>query len=140
MGKLMDDIVSTARSFTENFKEQGNFDYSFESLIAVDALLEEMRDFIEDEDARYNACTMVGCYVFETARINCGGVYYWLPDEEQPILIAGEPAFFVSIRAWEKVQGYLLHGAEDSLSFYIAGYREHIEKGKAQQGYHVTIV
>lgn len=140
MGQLMDDIVGTAKSFTENFREQENFDYSVESLTAVDALLDEMQDFVEDEDMRCNICTMAGCYVFETARRNYGGVYYWLRDREQPILVAGEPDFSVSILAWDKVKGYLENGAEDSLPFYIAGYREHIEKGKAQKGYRVLIV
>ncbi len=140
MGQLMDDIVNTARSFTQNFQDKGKFDYSIESLSAVDALLEEVRDFVEDEDMRYNIYTMTGCYVFETARKNYGGVYYWLQDRQQPILIAGEPDFSVSILAWEKVKGYLENGSEDSLPFYVAGYREHIEKGRTQKGYRVLIV
>jgi len=48
----------------------------------------------------------MGCYVFETARRNYGGTYYWLQDERQPVLIAGGPDFFVSVGAWQKVKGY----------------------------------
>ncbi|MDE7222345.1 MAG: hypothetical protein K2O34_01020 [Acetatifactor sp.] len=140
MGQLMDDIVATAKSFTENFGDRGKFDYSFESLAEIDSLLDEASDYAVDEDTIYNICTMTGSYVFETARINYGGEYYWIPNEQQPVLVAGEPDFSVSIKAWEKVRGYLENGAEDSLSFYIAGYREHIEKGKMQKGYRATIV
>lgn len=141
MGRLQDDIVSTADSFTKNFSDRGNFDYSFESLKAVDALLEEMSDFIfDDEDALYNASTMIGSYVFEVARRNYGGEYFWISDEEQPILEAGQPDYAVSIKAWEKVRGRLENGEEDNIPFYIAGFKEHVEKGKAQKGYTALIV
>ncbi len=140
MGQLMDDIVNTAKNFAKNFGEE--FDYSVESLADVDGLLDEIREAeLElDEDMIYDIYAMTGCYVFETARRNYGGTYYWLQDEQQPVLIAGEPDFSVSVRAWQKVKGYLENGAEDSLSFYIAGYKEHIEKGRLQKGYRVTIV
>jgi len=141
MGRLQDDIVSTADSFTKNFSDRGNFDYSFESLKAVDTLLEEMSDFIfDDEDALYNASTMIGSYVFEVARRNYGGEYFWISDEEQPIMEAGQPDYAVSIKAWEKVRGRLENGEEDNIPFYIAGFKEHVEKGKAQKGYTALIV
>ena len=141
MGRLHDDIVATAIAFTENFSDKGNFDYSFESLEAVDELLEEMSDFVtDDEDTMYNVCTMVGSYVFEVARRNCGGEYFWISDEEQPILEAGQPDYAVSIKAWEKVRGRLENGEEDNIPFYIAGFKEHVEKGKAQKGYTALIV
>ena len=59
---------------------------------------------------------------------------------EQPILVAGEPAFFVSIQAWEKAKMYIENGTEDDILFYIDGYREHIEKGKQQKGYSVHLI
>lgn len=140
MSQLMDDIIGTANSFAKNFSDRGNFDFSFDSLATVDDLLEEARDFVVDEDEIYNICTMFGCYVFETARRNYGGEYYWLSNEQQPILVAGEPDFSVSIKAWEKVKGYLKNGSEDSISFYILGYKEHVEKGRGQKGYTALIV
>lgn len=140
MGQLMDDIVGTANSFAKNFGDMGNFDYSIKSLAEVDDLLEEMRDDALDEDIIYNIYTMVGSYVFETARRNYGGEYYWLQDEQQPILVAGEPDFSVTIKVWEKVRGRLENGVEDNIPFYIEGFKEHIEKGKMQKGYCVLIV
>ncbi len=131
-----------AEDFVRNCNYKGRFDYSFESLEEVDALLDALSDKAEEggEDMIYNICISAGSYVFETARRNYGGTYYWIPEEKQPVLVAGKPDFSVAVKVWEKVRGYLKNGSEDSLSFYIAGYREHIEKGKLQKGYCVTIV
>ena len=101
MGQLFDDIVGTANSFTKNFSDKGNFDYSIASLAEVDDLLDEMSNYELDEDTICCIYTMVGSYVFETARRNHGGKYYWMQEEEQPILVVGEPDFSVSIKAWE---------------------------------------
>ena len=40
MVKLIDDIVNTARAYTENFKTLGDLDYSIESLKLVDEHLD----------------------------------------------------------------------------------------------------
>ncbi len=102
MNELMKDIMNTADSFVKNFSE----------------------------DALYNMSSMIGCYVFETARRNYGGEYLWVRDEQQPVLVAGMPDFQVSIRAWQKVRGRLQNGSEDSIPFYVAGYQEHIAQAK----------
>ena len=54
MGQLMNDIVSTADAFTSNFSDKGPFDYSIESLVLVDNLLEELSDYEWDEDNLYS--------------------------------------------------------------------------------------
>lgn len=140
MGNLIDDIVNTAQAYTENFKTLGNLDYSIESLKLVDEHLDEISDFVFSEDDVYNAASMVGCYVFETARRNYGGNYYWIEKEQQPILTAGEPDFAVSIKAWDKVKERLNNGEEDDIVFYINGYKEHIEIGRNKKGYHALII
>ena len=63
-----------------------------------------------------------------------------MQDEQQPILVIGEPDFSVSIRAWEKVKSRIEKGVEDNIPFYIEGVKEHVEKGKLQKGYRVMIV
>lgn len=140
MGQLIDDIIGTANSFTENFSDKGKFDYSIKSLVDVDDLLDEISDYALDEDTIYNIYTMVGSYVFETARRNYGGKYYWMQDEQQPILVVGEPDFSVAIKAWEKVRARLENGVEDNIPFYIEGLKVHIEKGKLQKCYDAIIV
>lgn len=139
MNELMNDIIHTADHFVENFSQdpvytfiqKESLDYSIESLVVVDELLDELRSDLElDEDTLYNMSSMIGCYVFETARKNYGGEYLWVRNEEQPVLVAGRPDFQVSIRAWQKVKGRLVNGKEDSIPFYIAGYQEHIDAAK----------
>ncbi|MDE5824016.1 MAG: hypothetical protein K2H91_04945 [Lachnospiraceae bacterium] len=139
MGQLMEDIVSTANNFAENFKEEGDYDFSIKSLELVDEYLDELGDFDLDENAIFNISSMIGCYVFETARRNYGGEYKWSKEKQHPVLVAGAPNFSVAICAWDKVKGRLLKGSEDNIPFYIAGYKEHIEKGRQQKGYNVVI-
>lgn len=92
------------------------------------------------EKALFDPYTMTGCYVLEAARRAYGGEYFWIQEEQQPVLVTGLPEFSVGIKAWEKVLGRLKNGREDNIPFYIDGYREHIEIGRNQKGYHVTIV
>lgn len=142
MSPLMNDIISTAHNFTVNLQKQagGTLDYSLESLEEIDALLEAFRQETLEEDTLFHLSSMAGCYVFETARRCLGGQYFWVEEEQQPVLVAGLPDFSVAIKAWEKVRGRLTRGAEDSIPFYIAGYREHIAIGQGRKGYCVTIV
>ncbi|RRJ61708.1 hypothetical protein EHV15_00995 [Paenibacillus oralis] len=60
---LEQDIISTAESFTKNFEDKGNFNFSIESLHDVDDLLDELCDFELDEDHLDSVSSMVGCYV-----------------------------------------------------------------------------
>jgi hypothetical protein len=39
---LKSDVINTAENFTRNFSNKGNFDYSAESLIKIDDLLDEL--------------------------------------------------------------------------------------------------
>ena len=141
MEPLMHDIIRTADAFASHFQDHGVFDYSIESLSLVDDLLEEASDYVvDDDDALYNLASLAGCYVFETARRNYGGTYRWINEEQQPILIAGMPDFFVSIKAWEKVKARIVNGKEDHIPFYIAGYKESIQRGKNHKGYSAAII
>ena len=59
IGLVRPDIVSTAAAFTSNFSGKGPFDYSIESLVLVDNLLEELSDYEWDEDNLYSLESMV---------------------------------------------------------------------------------
>ncbi|MEW9094827.1 MAG: hypothetical protein AB2417_07045 [Clostridiaceae bacterium] len=136
---LKNDVISTAESFYDNFAHKGNFNLSVESLKEVDDLLDDLSDYELDEDDLYSVCSMVGSYIFEVARKNYGGEYYWVQEKEQPVLITGEPNFSVSLYAFEKVRGRIVNGKEDNIPFYFKGYIEAVEKGK-ETGYSATIV
>jgi len=138
-GKLEEDIRYTAESFTRNFADRGNFDFSIESLQSLDELLDEAGDFELEEEQLDSISSMAGCYVFEVARRNFGGVYVWSPDRQQPVLVTGEPDFSVSLLAFDKVKGRIRNGAEDHIPFYFSGYVQAVEKGRST-GYRATIL
>ena len=144
MDKLLEDIQNTAKNFAANLRPHFDtpLDYSLESLEEIDEMLDGLgkkRDELKEE-AFFDLYSMTGCYVFEVARRNYGGQYFWINEEQQPVLVAGRPDFSVELKVWEKVKGRLINGEEDNIPFYIAGYKEHIEIGKTKPGYFVTIV
>ena len=71
-----------------------------------------------------------GSYIFEVARRNYGGKYYWYDQLNQPILVTGQPEFEISILAFEKVKQRIENGNEDNIPFFFAGYSERVKKGK----------
>lgn len=86
--RLEQDIIATAESFAINFSDKGNFDFTVESLRKVDDILEEIGDFVLDDQEKLDSvASMVGCYIFEVARRNYGGAYFWVQDRAQPILL-----------------------------------------------------
>jgi len=137
--RLEQDIISTAESFKNNFSDKGNFDFSVLSLHEVDVILDELCEYELDHDTLDSVSSMVGSYVFEVARRNYGGKYYWVQEKEQPVLVTGEPEFSISIFAFDKVRGRIQNGKEDDIPYYFDGYIKAVEKGK-QTGYCATIV
>ena len=70
MEKLMSDIILTAKNFSENFKECCDFDFSIESLGAVETLLDELSGYSLNEAGLQDASSMIGSNVFEVAGRN----------------------------------------------------------------------
>lgn len=137
--RLEQDVIFTAESFTNNFADKGKLDFSIESLCCVDGILDELCDFELDEDNLDSVSSMAGCYIFEVARRNYGGKYYWITESKQPVLVTGEPHFSISILAFDKVKGRILNGQEDNIPYYFEGYIQAVQKGK-ETGYCATIV
>ncbi|WP_138495121.1 hypothetical protein [Paenibacillus pinistramenti] len=137
--RLEQDIISTAESFAANFSDRGNFDFSIQSLRKLDDLLEELGNYKLDNHALDSASSMAGSYIFEVARRNYGGRYFWVQDRDQPVLVTGEPEYSISIFAFDKVKGRIQNGKEDDIPYYFDGYIEAVKKGK-QTGYSATIV
>lgn len=137
--RLEQDIISTAESFTNNFSDKGHFDFSVQSLRKLDDILEELREYKLDNDELDSVSSMAGSYIFEVARRNYGGQYFWAQDRDQPVLVTGEPEYSISIFAFDKVRCRIKNGKEDEISFYFDGYIQAIEKGK-KTGYRGTIV
>ncbi|MNO73978.1 hypothetical protein D3C76_649600 [compost metagenome] len=137
--RLEQDVIFTAESFTNNFADKGKLDFSVDSLRCVDDILEELSDFELDDKNLDSVSSMAGCYIFEVARRNYGGKYYWVQESKQPVLVTGEPDFSISILAFDKVKERILNGQEDNIPYYFEGYIHAVQKGK-ETGYCATIV
>ena len=130
LDKFANDIVETANDFVQQTMDSFNgLDFSVESLEVVEHVLDEAADFYGEmnEEQRQNLITAVGSYIFEVARRNFGGKYFWYDPLNQPILVTGQPEFEVSIVAFDKVKGRLENGKEDNIPFYFAGYVERVQ-------------
>lgn len=144
----MDDFTKKISDFAEKFVSDKNkrannkLDFSVESLTAVDELLEEVHEFSCDLDdiVIENLSNEIGFYIFEVARRNFGGTYYWYDKLNQPILVTGQPEYEVSLLAVEKVKGRIINGIEDSIPFFFDGYIRAVERGRSEKGYRSMIV
>jgi len=137
--KLEQDIMKTAERFANQFSDKGNFDYSVQSLRKLDDMLEELFEYQIDDQTLNSVSSMAGSYIFEVARRNYGGQYFWVQESGQPVLVTGEPEYAISIFAFDKVRGRIRNGKEDDIPFYFDGYIAAVEKGK-KTGYRATIV
>lgn len=115
-------------SFNENLSN--GLDYTVSSLAILDdeirRLLSENKDDMDSEMLE-DIIAQAGSYIFEVARRNFGGKYFWYDQLNQPILVTGQPEFEVSILAFNKVKGRIDNGTEDNIQFYFAGYVERVK-------------
>ncbi|MDO5616687.1 MAG: hypothetical protein Q4G16_10885 [Cruoricaptor ignavus] len=129
--EFINDSSANAERIIQSFNEKydGAFDYSVESLESLDELLDNFADFKDqmDEEMMSDLIAQAGSYIFEVARRNFGGKYYWYEQLNQPIFVTGQPEFETSILAFEKVKGRIENGTEDNIPFYFAGYVERVK-------------
>lgn len=124
------DMAKSADLFVHRSSERyKGLDFSVKSLEIVDNALDEASDFYDEmsEEQRQNLIRSVGSYIFEVARRNYGGKYFWYDRLHQPIFVTGQPDFEVSILAYDKVKGRLENGKEDNIPFYFAGYTQRVQ-------------
>jgi hypothetical protein len=135
-------MSDSAQSCIEHFENKyGNrLDFSVKSLELIDNILDEASDFYEEmkEAQKKWLISSVGSYIFEVARRNYGGRYYWYDQGNQPIFVTGQPRFEISIIVFDKVRGRLENGIEDNIPFFFKGYSERVENAK--NGDSATIV
>ena len=72
-----------------------------------------------------------GAYLFETARKNAGGTYYWYQKLSQPILVTGQPRFETSILAFRQVENRLRNGKGDEIPVYFESYLENVKQQRS---------
>lgn len=131
--EFIQNMTGNAERIVEAYNEAlgGTLDFSVNSLKVLDELLEQFhqnKDEI-DEEMLSDLIGQAGAYIFEVARRNFGGKYYWYEQLNQPILVTGQPKFEISIIAFDKVKMRLENGKEENIPFYFNGYEERVKKG-----------
>ena len=134
--------TANAERIIEGFGEKYDdaFDYSVKSLESLDELLDNFADFAEQmgDDMKSDLIAQAGSYIFEVARRNFGGKYFWYDQLNQPILVTGLPAFEISLVAFDKVKMRIENGVEDNIPYFFQGYADKVMHAKP--GDHVMIV
>jgi hypothetical protein len=126
-----DQMVAHAAALVDQFKERFNLDFSVESLAVLDKILEDTAKHYKnqmDKETQRRTIEKAGAYIFEVAKLNFGGTYFWYDALKQPILVTGQPEFDMSLLAYEKVKGRLENGYEDNIPFFFQGYIEGVER------------
>ena len=133
---FIQDSTANAERLIEGFNDRldNKLDYSEQSLSTLDELLENFADFAEqmDDEMKSDLIAQAGSYIFEVARRNYGGKYYWYDEMNQPIFVTGQPQFEISLLAFEKVKQRIENGKEDNIPFFFQGYSERVKQ--ARQG------
>ena len=133
--EFIEKSTNNAERLISSFNERldNALDYSESSLEVLDedilSLFFENKDDI-DSGMLEDIIAQAGSYIFEVARRNYGGKYYWYDHLNQPILVTGQPNFEISILAIEKVKFRIENGYEDNIPFFFEGYSERVKKGK----------
>ena len=132
---FISDMTARADELVAMFNERldNALDYSVASLqVLDDEILSLFHENLHDtnEDMLDDIITQAGSYIFEVARTNFGGAYYWYDKLSQPILVTGQPKFEISILAFEKVKQRIQNGDEDNIPFYLKGYINHVQSAK----------
>lgn len=132
--QFLRNMIGNAEAMAAQFKNKANLDFSVESLEILDKILEENTDVYRESDneTKRKIIIKAGSYIFEVARQNFGGNYYWYEQLDQPILVTGQPEYEMSLLAYEKVKGRFENGIEDSIPFFFEGYINGV-KNKATQ-------
>ncbi len=132
--QFANNMLANAKALIAQFDGDAKLDFSIESLKELDDILEENSLFFKqaDHETKRKMIIKAGSYVFEVARHNFGGKYYWYDRLDQPILVTGQPDFEMSLLAYEKVKGRFENGQEDNIPFFFDGFVEGV-KHKANQ-------
>lgn len=132
--QFTNDMQANAEMLVKQFVNIVNLDFSVESLEPLDLIIEENTSVYKnsDKETKRKMIIKIGAYVFEVARRNFGGVYYWYERLDQPILVTGQPEFEMSLLAYEKVKNRFENGYEDNIPFFFSGYVQGVRNKMSQ--------
>ena len=133
MNDLASDVASAAeKAVTLSLTRLEPLDYSESSLTIVEEMLAEASMYAAqlDEDHIHALIQQFGSYILEVGRRRFGGSYLWHDQNEQPVLVVGEPSFHVAMITWDKVKGRLSGDIGDNIPFFYAGFAERVVAAK----------
>ncbi len=131
--EFIEKSINTAERLISSFNEEVGFklDYSESSLIILDKkilnLFYENKDNM-GSDMKEDIIAQAGSYIFEVARRNYGGKYYWDDKMKQPILVTGHSDREVSMVAFEKVKQRIENGNEDNIPLFFKDFSKQVKK------------
>lgn len=130
--QFAEDMQANANALVDQFKNVAQLDFSVDSLQLLDEIMEENTPFYKqgNDETKRIMIIKIGAYIFEVARQNFGGQYYWYDKLDQPVLVTGQPEFEMSLLAYQKVKGRFENGSEDNIPFFFAGYVEGVKNRK----------
>lgn len=140
MENLLDNLVKTANSFVQNRKDDGNFDYSLDSLKDIDNLLKVIGENGLEQHELDIWTSFISSYVFEVARKIEGGDYIFDEDTHQPMLICNVNDGKVTLLVWSKLAGILSQTETGSMVEHLKEYSNEIDKAKSTAGHTSTIL
>ncbi|RKS87171.1 hypothetical protein DES39_0388 [Orbus hercynius] len=96
-------------------------DYSEKSISVVEVILSEMaeKSLLLTEDQVTMLTQEYGCYLLFTAYKLYGGEFFWHGEQEQPMLIVGEPEANIVLLTWHKVKGRLMGDKLDNVAYFL---------------------
>ncbi|MBN8666422.1 MAG: hypothetical protein J0M30_02895 [Chitinophagales bacterium] len=128
------DMTANAERLAQAFNPRfnGAFDYTGDSLLLLDKLMDEFSTHASKMDPRVmqDMIAQAGAYLFEVARRKFGGVYVWFEERHQPVLITGLPDYQVTILAFAKIKDRIENGLEDSIPVFFQQYTEKVTRAK----------
>lgn len=133
--ELIKDSKQHAERLISSFNDRldNRLDYSISSLTILDeeilSLFSDHKNEIEKEVLE-DIVAQSGSYIFEVARKNFGGKYYWYSKMNQPVFVTGQPHFEISFLAFDKVKQRIENGNEDNIPFYFKGFSERVRQAK----------
>ena len=101
-------------------------DYAPASLALIEELLAEAAELFEelDEDRILGLVQQLGSYVMVVGQREFGGQFFWDEEEQQPVLVVGEPACHIALMAWNQVLRRLQGDPTQEIPFFYAGFAE----------------
>lgn len=130
---LEEEIIAEAIEFIDAFRGEGSpidadkLDYSEQSLALLDEVLEDFYE--QDEPLPEDLYFLSSAYMFEVIRREFGGRYIEGDEDNPVVLVIGEPKCQINLMVMAKVEGRVLNGPEDSLTFFYASIRPVLDRG-----------